>query len=134
MAIKRFTYLTYLDAVELHFGVMRFYGETRIGIFDRSLVESALARPKNAAFYENADIIYQAATLCFGFIKNHPWSGGNKRTATHITQIFLKINGYDLKYGLPEIIEMVLAVESDAWKVREIENWLRARVKETENE
>lgn len=133
MVTKRFIYLTYLDAIELHFDIMRFYGETRIGIFDRSLIESALARPKHAAFYENADIVRQAATLCFGFIKNHPWSGGNKRTATHIVQVFLKINGYDLKYDLPETIEMVLAVESDAWKVGEIEDWLRARVKETKD-
>lgn len=128
MATKRFVYLTYLDAVELHFEAMRFYGETRIGIFDRSLVESALARPKYAAAYENADVIRQAATLCFGLIKNHPWSGGNKRTATHITEVFLRINGFRLKYEIPEIIEMVLAVESDDWKVDEIENWLRGRV------
>lgn len=130
MATRRFIYPTYLDAIELHFDVMRFYGETRIGVFDRNLIESALARPKHAASYENADIIRQAATLCFGFIKNHPWSGGNKRTATHITKVFLKINGYDLSYKLTEIIEMVLAVESDVWKVDEIENWLRERVKE----
>lgn len=107
---------------------MRFYGETRIGIFDRSLVESALARPKHAASYENADIIRQAATLCFGLIKNHPCSGGNKRTATHITEVFLRINGYYLEYELSEIIKMVLAVESDAWKVEEVENWLRGKI------
>lgn len=128
MATKRFVYLTYLDAIELHFDVMRFYGESRIGVFDRNLIESALARPKHAASYENADIIRQAATLCYGFIKNHPWSGGNKRTATHITKVFLKINGYNLKYELLEIIEMVLAVESDVWKFDEIESWLRERV------
>lgn len=133
MATKRFVYLTYLDAIELHFDVMRFYGETRIGVFDRNLIESALARPKHAASYENADIIRQAATLCFGFIKNHPWSGGNKRTATHITKVFLKINGYDLKHEISELIEMVLAVESDIWKVDEIENWLRDKVKKTDN-
>ena len=133
MATKRFVYLTYLDAIELHFDVIRFYGEARIGIFDRNLIESALARPKHAASHENADIIRQAATLCFGFIENHPWSGGNKRTATHITKVFLKINGYDLKHELPEIIEMVLAIESDEWKIDEIENWLRERTKKTDN-
>lgn len=112
---------------------MRFYDETRIGIFDRNVIESALAEPKHAASYENADIVRQAATICFGFIKNHPWSGGNKRTATHITKVFLKINGYDLKHELPEIIEMVLAVESNVWKVDEIENWLRDKVKKNES-
>lgn len=69
MATRRFVYLTYLDAVEYHFDLMWFYGESRVGVFDRTLIESALARPKDAAFYELADIIRQAATLCFGFIK-----------------------------------------------------------------
>ena len=77
MATKRFIYLTYLEAVEHHFDLMWFCGESNVGIFDRTLIESALARPKNAALYEHADAIRQAATLCFGFIKNHPWLGGN---------------------------------------------------------
>ncbi len=78
MAIKEFVYLTFLDAIKEHFELIRFYGEERIGVYDRTLIESALARPKHAAFYENADIIRQAATLCYGLIKNHPWNGGNK--------------------------------------------------------
>ena len=127
MATRTFIYLTFLDAVEQHFDLMRFYSEERIGIFDKTLIESALARPKNAALYENADIVRQAATLCFGFIKNHPWQGGNKRTATHLTQIFLQLNGYQIIYELVEIVELVLKVESDIWKVDEIENWLRER-------
>ncbi|MBA4122037.1 MAG: type II toxin-antitoxin system death-on-curing family toxin [Acidobacteria bacterium] len=128
MAIKRFIYLTYLEAVEHNCDLMRFYGESRIGIFDKTLIESALARPKHAALYESADVIRQAATLCFGLIKNHPWLGGNKRTATHLTQIFLELNGFVLNFGLIEIIELSLNVESDVWQTDEIENWLRSRV------
>ncbi len=128
MATRTFIYLTFLDAVEQHFDLMRFYGEERIGIFDKTLIESALARPKNAALYENADIVRQAATLCFGFIKNHPWQGGNKRTATYLMEIFLELNGYGIVYELVEIVELVLNVESDAWKTDEIENWLRERI------
>ncbi len=104
-------------------------GETRIGIADSTLIESALARPKHAANYENADIIRQAATLCFGLIKNHPWHGGNKRTATALTDSFLYRNGYDLQTNLQEIIELSLNIESDTWKIDEIENWLRNRIK-----
>ena len=129
MATKTFIYLTYLDAVKNYFDLMRLYGEKRIGIFDKTLIESALARPKHAAIYENADIIRQAATLCFGLIKNHPWHGGNKRTATHLTQIFLELNGYQLNFELVEIIELSLNVESDVWKVDEIEDWLRGKIK-----
>ena len=66
--------------------------------------------------------------LCFGLIKNYPWLGGNKRTATHLTEAFLELNNYILEYETGEMIEMVLAVESDAWKVKEIENWLRNKI------
>ncbi|MDQ3062943.1 MAG: type II toxin-antitoxin system death-on-curing family toxin [Acidobacteriota bacterium] len=58
-------------------------------------------------------------------IKNHPWEGGNKRTATFLTNLFLKRNGWKITAPTRELIEVVLAVESDDWKVDEIENWLR---------
>jgi len=128
LATKKVVYLTYLDAVENHFELMQSCGEIRFGVDSRDLIKSALARPKNAAGYENADIVRQAATLCFGFIKNHPWLGGNKRTATYLTEIFLELNGFSLNYKFTEIVELSLNVESDVWKVDEIENWLRNKI------
>ena len=120
-------YLTYEEVVFLHFEQMRVFGETRIGIFDHTLIESALARPQQSAVYENADVIRQAATLYFGFIKNHPWNGGNKRTASAIVDAFLMLNGYEVKCETSEIVELVLAIEADRFNVDEIENWLRER-------
>jgi death-on-curing protein len=104
---------------------MRLERETRYGVFDRRLVESALARPQQAAAYEAADIIRQTATLCWGLIKYHPWIGGNKRTATALVRIFLSRNQYRLTSTTAQNVEMVLAVESDQWGVETIESWLR---------
>jgi death-on-curing protein len=132
LATENVIYLEFDDAFWLHLDLMKDWNETRYGVDHRSLVESALARPKHAAVYENADIIRQAATLCFGLIKNHPWLGGNKRTAAHLTEVFLEINGFSLEYQISEMVELVLAVESDAWKIDEIENWLRTRIKKSE--
>jgi hypothetical protein len=56
-------YLSYLDALFIHFELMRLMGEKRRGVFDRSLIESASARPQQAATYENADLIRQSATF-----------------------------------------------------------------------
>ncbi len=128
MATESVVYLTTLEAVKFHVLYMRKVGETRFGVFDRNLLESALSRPQNAAVYENANVIRQASTLCFGLIKNHPWEGGNKRTATFLMSIFLKRNGWKLNAETSEIVEMVLAVEADQWKVNEIETWLREKV------
>ncbi|MGI8566373.1 MAG: hypothetical protein ACR2LZ_07820 [Pyrinomonadaceae bacterium] len=44
MATESFIYLSYAEAVALHIELMRYLGETRYGVFDRTLVESALAR------------------------------------------------------------------------------------------
>ena len=128
MATEDFVYLTVQEAVKFHVLYMRKLGETRFGVFDRNLVESALARPKHAATYENADLIAQSAMLLYGLIKSHPWEGGNKRTATFLTNLFLKRNGWRLETKTSEIVELVLAVESDKWQVTEIEKWLRPRV------
>jgi death-on-curing protein len=126
---KKIVYLGYIDAVDLHFALMKIWGEIRFGVENRDLIESALARPKHAAIYENADIIRQASTLVFGLIKNHPWTGGNKRTASFLMDEFLFRNGFELTATSKDLYEMSLAVESDKWKVDEIENWLRISVR-----
>jgi death on curing protein len=129
LATEETKYVTLAEAVFLHIRLMRWLGERRYGVFDRALVESALARPQQAAAFEDADLIRQAATLCFGLIKNHPWAGGNKRTATAITDEFLFKNGYEVMATSTESVKMVLAVEGDRWGVDEVENWLRERSK-----
>lgn len=128
MTADTVSYTDYIEAVDLHFALMKTWGETRFAVDSRDLIESALARPKHAAVYENADLIRQAATLCFGLIKNHPWTGGNKRTASFLMEEFLFRNGFELTATNRDLYEMSLAVESDAWKVDEIEKWLRDRV------
>ena len=114
MATRKIVYLEYEEAVLIHFSLMRKLGEIRYGIDHRDLIESALARPRNAAIYTNADIIGQAATLL---------------SATTLIRRFLELNGYQKNWTIAEQIELVLNVESDKWNVAEIENWLRPRVR-----
>ena len=121
-------YLDFFDAIIIHLRLMQRCGEIRFGIDSRDLIESALARPRQSAVYENADVVRQAATLYFGLIKNHPWVGGNKRTATALVDEFLYRNGYEIETTMSEIIELVLKIEADNFKVIEIEEWLRERI------
>ena len=129
MAIEETLYLSLEEAASLHILLMREWREVRFGIDRKDLLESALNRPKQASSFENANIFRQSATLCFGLVKNHPWLGGNKRTATYLMETFLELNDFELTATDEEIFEMVLEIESDAWKVDEIENWLRDKVK-----
>ena len=128
MATREVVYIPYVEAVLVHIELMRDLGETHYGVFSRDLVASALNRPQQAAVYDNADLIQQAATLLYGLIKNHPWVGGNKRTGTALTQLFLKRNGLRIVAPVDYILELVTAVEDDEWRMKEIDAWLRAHV------
>ncbi|MGH9943889.1 MAG: type II toxin-antitoxin system death-on-curing family toxin [Pyrinomonadaceae bacterium] len=129
MATEEIVYLTYGEAVTLHIELMRYLGETRYGVSDRTLIESALARPAQAAAYADADLIAQAATLLYGLIKNHPWIGGNKRTATFLVDSFLNRNGWFISAPTSEFVELVLAIEAARWQMAEIDAWLRRHAK-----
>ena len=107
---------------------MKLCGEVRFGIDSRDLIESALARPQQSVVYENADIVRQFATLYFGLIKNHPWLGGNKRTATALVDEFLYRDGFEINCEVSEIIELVLAIKADRFDIEDIEKWIRKRV------
>ena len=128
MATEEILYLCVEEAISLHIMLMREWNEVRFGVDRKDLLESALNRPKQAVNFENADIYRQAATLCFGLVKNHPWIGGNKRTATYLMETFLEMNDFELVATDEDVVEMVLAVESNTWKVDEIEVWLRDKV------
>ena len=52
MTADAISYIAYLEAVDLHFVLMKIWGEKRFGVESRDLIESALARPKHAAVYE----------------------------------------------------------------------------------
>ncbi len=125
METERVGYISYAEAALVHIELMRYLGETRYGVSDRTLVESALARAPQAAAYEQADIQRQAATMLYGLVKNHPWVGGNKRTATTLAELFLNRNGFEVMASISELIELVLAVEADRWLIDEIDAWMR---------
>jgi death on curing protein len=128
LEIDKIRYLTVIEAITLHILLMQSWQEVRFGVDRKDLLESALARPQQSSAYENSDLIRQAATMCFGLIKNHPWLGGNKRTASFLMETFLEMNDLELIAENKEIVELVLAIEADLANVDEIENWLRKKV------
>ena len=64
---------------------------------DDGLLESALARPRNVALYQELVTLAQlAAAYAFGITKNHPFIDGNKRAAFLAMNLFLEKNGWQL--------------------------------------
>jgi death-on-curing protein len=66
------------------------------GIRDAGLLDSALARPLNAAAYAVPDMPALAAAYAFGMARKHPFLDGNKRTALVVAELFLHLNGWEL--------------------------------------
>ena len=64
------------------------------GIRDETLLDSALAKPRNVfAYSDYADLPRLAASYAFGIARNHAFIDGNKRTALIVSEGFLRING-----------------------------------------
>ena len=92
---------------------------------DLGLLESAMARPRNAFAYGEEDIVVLAVTLMAGISRAHAFAQGNKRTAFAAMRLFLRANGYDTAFDdtiswAEEIIALVEHRISDEDFVRAI--------------
>ena len=100
------------------------------GIRDKSLLQSALARPQQLYAYGDAspDIAALAASLAYGIAKNHPFVDGNKRTAAVLCELFVVINGSNLEAGDEEMLSVFLSLAEGSLEETELANWLRSHV------
>jgi death on curing protein len=64
------------------------------GIRDETLLDSALAKPRNVfAYADSISLSRLAASFAFGIAHNHAFVDGNKRTALVVSEGFLRVNG-----------------------------------------
>ena len=95
------------------------------GTCDRSLLESALARPLQLAHYGNPDAADLAASHAFGIARNHPFIDGNKRTAFIAAELFLALNGYRLAAEDADCVTHMLALAGGDLDEVSFAAWLR---------
>lgn len=128
MAIR---YISLVDALGLHDDLMQ-----RLGVSPQplrgggeALLESALMRAQNAAYYERADLIRQAALLAVGISQHQPFVDGNKRTGYYVADVFLRVNGLAFQGDPLEFADRIVAVASQiadrASAIDEFTAWLR---------
>ncbi|WP_294314823.1 type II toxin-antitoxin system death-on-curing family toxin [uncultured Sphingomonas sp.] len=98
------------------------------GIRDRSMLESALARPQNLIAYGEPDIADLAASYAFGIARNHPFVDGNKRTALVVSETFLMLNGCTLTATDAEVVVAFLALAAGELSVDELADWFRGHI------
>ncbi|HEU5433533.1 MAG TPA: type II toxin-antitoxin system death-on-curing family toxin [Thermomicrobiales bacterium] len=126
------TRLTLADMIALHADVMERAGVAARPLRDEGALDSALMRTRAAEYYEEADLVRQAALLAVGISQAQAFLDGNKRTAQIAMQVFLRLNQLaftgdplDLARQLEAVAERPgerAAAEAD------VESWLRKRV------
>lgn len=122
-------YLTVDDVLHLH----ALEVGPGVGLRDRHLLESAVERPRQSAFGEDAypTLATKAAALLESLAKNHAFLDGNKRIAVLASFVFLEINGYAVDTDDESVVEVVLGLLGRAIDfnqlVTHIESWMRPR-------
>ena len=101
------------------------------GIRDRTLLESALARPQQLFAYggDEVDFAALAAAYAFGVARNPPFVDGNKRTAYVICRSFLVLNGWDFTNRREDRYPVFLGLAAGDVTEAELAAWLRERIR-----
>jgi death-on-curing protein len=131
-------YLSMADVIAIHDQNMLDTGSGFAPLRDEGLLESAIMRPQTAAYYEDADLIRQAALLAIGISQNQPFVDGKKRTAYAALDTFLIMNGW---HYAGEPIDLAKQLEMVAERTGSLERatdafteWLMPRVIELEKQ
>ncbi|GAN77289.1 type II toxin-antitoxin system death-on-curing family toxin [Acidisphaera rubrifaciens] len=98
------------------------------GLRDPGLLDSALARPLNAAAYGDPDIAELAALYALGIVRNHPFIDGNKRTAYVALETFIRLNG--LRFPVTDAMAVVVFIDLAAGETsdEEFTVWVRENI------
>jgi death on curing protein len=118
-------WLSLTVVLAIHSDQIREHGGS-LGLRDRGLLESALARPMNLHQYEaDSDLCALAASYGFGIARNHPFVDGNKRVAFQAMYVFLGLNGLRIRSDEPEVVRMMLSLAVGELDERGLGEWLR---------
>ena len=115
-------FLTVADVLGMHTVLIQRFGGA-FGVRDPGALEAALFRPQTG-YYK--DIVAEAAALMESLAINHPFIDGNKRIAFAAVDVFLRINGWQLKRMPMDIhAEMLQMLESGTFDLVHLDTWLR---------
>ena len=94
------------------------------GIRDETLLDSALAKPRNVfAYADQPDIFRLAASYAFGIARNHAFVDGNKRTALVVSLTFLDRNGWDIVASKEDVYFTFLHLADGSFSEDELTAW-----------
>ncbi len=122
-------YLALNEVLEVHRQVMAQSGGAE-GLMHLPALESALAQPQMTFGGEDLypTLVDKATALGYALIKNHPFLDGNKRTGHAAMEVFLVLNGYEIRAAVDEQERVILQVAASEMDREEFTTWLQAHV------
>jgi death on curing protein len=107
--------------------IERYTPNERKGVKNVGLLQSALARPKQSAFGQEAypTIWEKASALLASLSQNHAFHNANKRTGFASMKQFLWINGYNLVVDQKEAEDFTVMVVTEKPSIEEIAEWIK---------
>ena len=122
-------YLTLNEVLELHGQIISQSGGTP-GILNLNALESALAQPRMT--FGGTDlyptIAEKASALGFSLIKSRPFVDGNERSGHAAMEVFLVLNGFEIRAPVDEQERIVLQVASGELGRDNFTAWLKAHI------
>ena len=92
------------------------------------MLDSALARAQHLAAYGQPDAAALAAAYGFGLARNHPFVDGNKRTAFMAIELFLTLNGHELRATDHDCVLTMLALAAGDLSEDALADWIRGHL------
>ncbi|SDC48173.1 type II toxin-antitoxin system death-on-curing family toxin [Shouchella lonarensis] len=128
-------YLTEQEVIAIHLFIMEKYSPNeQSGVKSPELLQSAIHRPKQSAFGEDAyeGIFEKAGALFESLVGNHPFYNGNKRTAFVSLVQFLAYNGFRFRMDAKKAEDFVVDVVNHQYHFSEMVGVIEAHSKNTE--
>lgn len=111
-----------------HKVILEHSADEQAGVKDHTLLDSALKRPQQSLFGEDAypTIHAKAAALLETLAQNHAFHNANKRTALICIAVFFRYNGYRLRFSSAQTEEdFVVDVVNHRYTLEEIAGILK---------
>jgi death-on-curing protein len=117
------------EVIELHGMLVQQTGGSS-GIRDQGMLDSALAQPQmsfgGVELYQS--IADKAAALGFSLVMNHPFVDGNKRVGHAAMEIFLVLNGCELRATTDEQEQIVLQLAAGMLSREQFSQWVSSHL------
>lgn len=124
-------YLTEKEVILINAAVIKRYTpKEQIGVFNRHMLLSALERPRQSAFGEDAypTLWDKVASLYASLSQNHAFYNGNKRTGFSSMKQFLWVNGYRFDANQKEVEDYTVFLVVQKPPIEYISDWIKTYV------